>query len=711
MTFPPELTDLNPQQYAAVEHRGSPLLVVAGAGTGKTRTLVGRVVSLLDEGVNPNRILLLTFTRRAASSMTARAAAASNNRDANQVWGGTFHSVANRLLRSYGAAASLPASFTVMDTSDTVDLFSAARSEEGFNEKGRRFPQASTIASIYSRMVNTQTKLGPVLEKDFPWCADHADWLKAIFARYTEKKRASHILDFDDLLLFWHALLASPIGEAMRCLFDHILIDEYQDTNLVQAQIVTSMAGPTTQVCAVGDDAQAIYRFRAATVENMWNFASMHPGATVVTLEQNYRSTSPILKVANGVLQQHSKPPVQQCATVLPEASTTQVPNQKTPQHIDKTLWTTRSGGSTPRLLRCTDETDQSMRIADAILDARERGIDLQEQAVLYRAGYHGDALELELVRRDIPYVKYGGLKYLESAHIKDVLSLLRIVENPDDELAWHRVLQMMTGIGPGRSKRLLDELRVTKPHSDGLARFIDGVGRFPGDAQRQVEELRAAFADCIEHASKASNPDAPEGASTQILDRLRPFCELTFPTRYENSAARLADIDQLAATAQGYGSASRFLAELTLDPPERTGDFAGKPHLDDDWLTLSTIHSAKGLEWRSVYLLHAADGNIPSEMALGDDDGLAEELRLLYVALTRAKEELTVSFPLRYHVHRFAKNDRHQYAQLSRFLGPLQTLFEDQTSEYPTLDMQVASLSTVGVSTDVSTMLESLWD
>ncbi len=697
MTLHPALIDLNPQQLAATDHRGSPLLIVAGAGTGKTRTLVSRVVSLVDEGVNPGRILLLTFTRRAAAEMVGRVSSGSMDQSANQIWSGTFHSIANRLLRNYGSAAGLPSSFTVIDSGDAIDLFSVARSEEGFNEKGRRFPRASTIASIYSRMVNTQTKLGPVLEKDFSWCAEHADWLKTIFSCYTAKKRTSHILDFDDLLLFWRALLTSPVGEALRCMFDHILIDEYQDTNPIQAEIIEHMRGPNTQICAVGDDAQAIYRFRAATVENMWNFTTTYPDANVITLEQNYRSTVPILNVANRVLQQHD---------------TSKQQGVISKQHFEKELWTEKNGGPKPTLISCIDETQQSIRIADAILDARERDIDLREQAVLYRAGYHGDALELELIRRDIPYVKYGGLKYLESAHIKDVLGLLRILENPEDELAWHRTLQMMHGVGPATSKRLVEELRVTKPNSNGLARFVDGLGRFPGDAQEQVTELRAAFADCSKTSEKSSHSVAgSENVPLIQLERLRRFCELTFPHRYQNASARLADLDQLTRSADGYGSRSRFLTELTLDPPERTGDFAGPPHLDDDWLTLSTIHSSKGLEWKSVYLLHAADGNIPSEMALGDDQGLDEELRLLYVALTRAKEELTVSFPLRYHVHRYAKDDRHHYAQLSRFLTPVKELFDDQTTDVSVPDPPVPNLSTIGVSSEVTSLLQTLWD
>ncbi len=677
---------LNPQQLEAASHTGSPLLVVAGAGTGKTKTLVARVARLIEQGAAPDRILLLTFTRRAASEMVGRVAAVCPGRSANQVWGGTFHSVANRLLRSYGSAAGLPEGFTVLDHGDSTDLFALVRTDEGFGQRGKRFPRAETIASIYSRMVNSQAKLDDVLQGDFPWCAEHADDLRTLFGAYTATKRTNQVLDYDDLLLFWRGLTVSPIGEALRCLFDHILIDEFQDTNSIQADILTGMYGHDTQICAVGDDAQAIYGFRAATVANMWSFPTVYPEAEVVVLEQNYRSTMPILEVANAVLAQQ---PGDESRSTAEERVTTYA----------RRLWSTTGDGVRPSLLSCADEGDQSRLVADKILDTRERGVDLREQAVLFRAGHHADGLELELVRRDIPYVKYGGLKYLETAHVKDLLALLRVMENPEDQLAWHRVLRSMDGVGPATVRRLVDELRIEKPNANALTRFIDGIGRMPSSAANQAGELRSALADCI---------TGDLDPATQI-DRLKQFCTLVFPNRYENSEARLADIDQLAAGARGYGSRSRFLTELTLDPPRKTGDFAGPPHLDDDWLTLSTIHSAKGCEWKAVYLLHAADGNIPSEMALGDNQGLAEELRLLYVAVTRAKAELTVSFPLRFHVNRFASDDRHVYAQLSRFLEPVRELF-DETLVVPDEEGAALSLDNVGVADEVDALLSSLW-
>ncbi len=668
---------LNHQQAAAVDHSGSPLLIVAGAGTGKTKTLAARVARILDDGADPNRVLLLTFTRRAAAEMLGRVAAVGSDRSASQVWGGTFHSTANRILRNFGQNAGLSPGFTVLDQGDATDLMGMVRTEEGFGERGKRFPRKETVAGIYSRMVSSQAKLTDVLETDYPWCADHGDDLRTIFTAYTSRKRANNVLDYDDMLLFWRGLTVSPVGGALRELFDHVLIDEYQDTNPIQADIVRGMCRPDTDLCAVGDDAQAIYAFRAATVANMWNFADHFPGATRITLQQNYRSTMPILAVANAVLGQST-------------------------EHFAKQLWSDRAEGLTPTLRTHHDEGAQSRSVCESILDARERGLDLRDQAVLFRAGHHADGLELELTRRDIPYVKYGGLKYLESGHVKDLLALLRLLDNPADQLAWHRILATLEGVGPATVRRLSDELGIDRQADDSLARFIDGAGQTPSAADTQVAELRAALGHCL---------DAQVSPAQQV-DRLKQFCALVFPSRYDNAAARLADIDQLAAGAAAYGSRSRFLTELTLDPPSRTSDQAGPPHLDDDWLTLSTIHSAKGLEWRSVHLLHAADGNLPSEMSLGDDAGLAEELRLMYVALTRAKDELTVNFPLRYHVNRYATDDKHVYAQISRFIEPVRELFHEPANGLePEVDPDPTLVGSVGVADEVDLALSALWD
>jgi DNA helicase-2/ATP-dependent DNA helicase PcrA len=333
----------------------------------------------------------------------------------------------------------------------------------------------------------------------------------------------------------------------------------------------------------------------------------------------------------------------------------------------------------------------------------------LREQAVLFRAGHHSDGLELELARRDIPFVKYGGLKYLESAHVKDLLALLRLLDNPADTLAWHRVLPMMDGIGPATIRRLVAELGIEEQAPDSVIKFIDGVGNVPSAARPQADELRQALGECASNSSEGTTSGGLTVA--EQIDRLKPFCQMVFANRYDNAAARLADIDQLAATASAYNNRSRFLTALPLEPPSKTSEQAGPPHLDDDWLTLSTIHSAKGGEWKAVHLLHASDGNIPSDMAVGDKDGLAEELRLLYVALTRAKDELTVNVPLRYHVNRFGTDDRHLYGQISRFIEPVRHHFHEISGDRASSDDQIVDLSPVGLADEVATLLHSLWD
>ena len=654
---------LNSEQLRAVAHHGSPLLIVAGAGTGKTKTLVARLAALIEQGVAPDRILLLTFTRRAAAEMVHRAGLATDPRAAAQVWGGTFHGVANRLLRQFGDALGLPAGFTVLDQGDSTDLLGIIRSEQGLAERGSRFPRKETVTSIYSRMVNSQEKLDEVLTRWFPWCADHGDALRGLFTAYTQRKRQHHVLDYDDLLLYWRALAASAeVGGAIKALFDHVLVDEYQDTNAIQVDILRSLCPPAA-LTAVGDDAQAIYGFRAATVHNMWRFAEHFPDAETVTLAENYRSGQPILDVANDLLAQSST-------------------------HLPKNLTSTRGEGARPQLITCRDETAQSTQVATTILELREQGIDLRDQAVLFRAGHHSDALEIELIRRDIPFVKYGGLKYLEAAHVKDLLSLLRILDNPNDQLAWNRVLALLDGVGPATVRRLIDELD-SGDSADPLGRFICGGGKVPPSAQGDVDELRSALGDCVGRGDRPGHD----------IERLLPFCRRVMVRKYDNSAQRVADLEQLHLTAGSYQSRSRFLTELVLDPPDRSADLAGKPHLDDDYLTLSTIHSAKGCEWKAVHLIHAADGYIPLDMSLSDKDGLEEERRLLYVALTRARDVLQVTWPQRYHMRRYGHDDRHNLAPLSRFIDAVRPLFDehattvDQHDSHP-LDLAAASRS-----------------
>jgi ATP-dependent DNA helicase UvrD/PcrA len=629
--------ELNPEQERAVLHDGGHLLIVAGAGSGKTKTLACRVARLLAGGVRPERILLLTFSRRAAREMLTRAGQMAEVDGARRVWGGTFHAVANRLLRQHGGAVGLRDGFTVLDQGDNADLIGLVRHDLGLAEQGRRFPKKDTLASMYSRVVNEQQKLTDVVERVYPWCRDDVEAIQQVFAGYVERKRARNVVDYDDLLLYWRALAQSErVGPLLRASFEHILVDEFQDTNAVQADIVVAMAGPGVTVAAVGDDAQAIYGFRSGSARHMIEFPDRLPGATVVTLDRNYRSTPEILATANAVI-------------AAAEGG------------YEKELRATRPRGARPVLATCADELAQSAFVCDSVLEQRERGVALHEQAVLFRTGHHSDGLELELSRRNIPFVKYGGLKFLEKAHVKDLLSLLRVLENPSDELAWLRVLGLLDGVGPATTRRLIDELGV----ADALAmnRLLDDhCPRFPAAAQSDLAVLRPALADC------AAN-DLPPGVQ---VERLARACTPFFERKYAGTASvRLADLEHLRSQATEYSSRSRFLAELTLDAPAATGDLAGPPHLDDDWLVLSTIHSAKGGEWSVVHVLHASDGNIPSDMALSSADEVDEERRLFYVALTRARDTLVVSYPLRYYVHRHVLDDIHTYGQPSRFLEP----------------------------------------
>ncbi len=676
---PAYLDGLNPDQVSAVMHGDGPLLVIAGAGTGKTRTLAARVARLIDDGVEPDRILLLTFTRRAASEMLRRAGGLIEDRSAGNVWGGTFHSVGNRLLRRYGNAAGLSDGFTVMDRTDTESLFGILRTQHGFGTAKARFPRKETIASIYSRVVSSRVPLSETVKDRFPWCLDHIEEIAILFKAYTVSKREQNIVDYDDLLLYWQALMDSEAGDTVRGLFDHVLVDEYQDTNNAQADLLMSLCGPNGNLTVVGDDAQSIYSFRAAEVDNILGFPQRYPESSIVMLERNYRSTPEVLAVSNEVIG----------------ASETA---------FDKQLWTKNPAGPIPSLVTCFDEAAQADWVCDRVLALREQGIDLRDQAVLFRTGHHSGGLEIELARRNIPFVKFGGLKFLEAAHVKDLLSVLRILDNPKDGLAWSRVLLMLPGVGPATAAKIsahLDEVSAAAG-IDALEAFI----RYDLPASNETREVLGLLRDVLVDARGESSGEPPP--SVQI-ERIKDFCEAVFDRSYDDAATRLGDIDHLASLAADYSSRSRFLTEITLDPPNSTTDLADTPHLDDDYLILSTIHSAKGGEWRSVTVIHAADGNMPSDMALSEPGGLEEERRLMYVALTRAKTHLAVTVPQRFYHHRYASNAAHSYALPSRFLDPAMGSFEASAFGTPADDPAFAPLPD-GVD-PVGEVLKALWE
>jgi DNA helicase-2/ATP-dependent DNA helicase PcrA len=662
---------LNPDQRAAVEHLGGPLLVVAGAGSGKTTTLACRVARLVERGVPPGRILLLTFTRRAAREMLSRARRLHEGRSLERVWGGTFHSVGSRLLRLHGRSIGLPPEFTVMDRADTADLMDLVRGELGLGDGERRFPRKDTLADVYSRVVNAQLPLERVLQADFPWCREELDGIRAVFDGYAGRKRSTGCLDYDDLLVWWRALLRSePSRDAVAGRFDHVLVDEYQDTNALQADILEGLKPGGDGLTVVGDDAQAIYGFRAATVRNILEFPERFPGAAIVRLQRNYRSSQPILHASNAVITRARR------------------------RH-EKTMWTNRSDGERPTLLTCLDEADQSEAVCRAVLEHRERGVALREQAVLFRTGHHSDLLEVELARRNIPFVKYGGLKFMEAAHVKDALAVLRILDNAHDEVSWFRVLQLFEGVGPGTARRCL-------PVVAGAAGTLAALSRLPlpAAARPARDELQRLARDCGRDVLPAVQ-----------LERVRGFLEPLLRRRYDDAEPRLRDLEQLEQVAAGFATREAFVTELTIDPPSSTADLAGPPMLDEDYLVLSTIHSAKGGEWDVVHVIHAADGMIPSDMATGDDERIEEERRLFYVALTRARHDLRVYFPLRYHRRNRGYEDRHLHAQLTRFVddGVLQlfdrrSTFSDAPAEKPAAESKAPGAP------DVAAELAALW-
>jgi DNA helicase II / ATP-dependent DNA helicase PcrA len=624
------LSELNPQQRQAVTHGEGPLLIIAGAGTGKTKTLAYRVAHLVQQGVPAERILLLTFTRRAAAEMLSRAQAACRHATV-RVWGGTFHAIANRLLRTYGRVAGLSPEFTVMDESDAADILGVIRARFGLDAKDKRFPRKATIRAIYSRVVNSREPLARVLKREYPWCMEAEEGLRLMFTEYGRRKQARQVLDYDDLLLFWnHTLEDEAVADAMGSRFEHILVDEYQDTNVIQAEILKRLRQKNRNITVVGDDAQSIYAFRAATIRNILEFPDQFPGTTVVTLEENYRSVQPILDVGNAVMK-----PARDKYT--------------------KNLWSKRESGQKPVLLVCRDEEEQSRMVCEQILRHREEGIQLQQQAVLFRAGHHSDQLEIELARRNIPFHKYGGLKFLEAAHVKDLLAFLRILENPRDDMSWFRVLEMLDGVGPRTVERFMVELEARE---FALARLGDIA--LPAAATSQFSQLAGLL------VSLRDDKDLPVASQ---VERLRDYYAPLLTRLYDNPQPRLRDIEQLEAIARRYKSRANFINDLTLDPPSSTADLAGPPHKDDDFLILSTMHSAKGCEWRVVYVIHAADGMIPSDMATDDEESIEEERRLFYVAVTRAKDALYVTFPLRYYFKRYPMGDGHAYAQLTRFM------------------------------------------
>ncbi|CDM56407.1 MULTISPECIES: ATP-dependent helicase [Rhizobium] len=642
------LEKLNPQQRAAVEygtladgaHIAGPLLVIAGAGSGKTNTLAHRVAHLIVKGADPRRILLMTFSRRAAAEMARRVericaqVLGSNSgimADA-LAWSGTFHGIGARLLRDYAEQIGIDPAFTIHDREDSADLMNLIRHELGFSKMESRFPTKGTCLAIYSRVVNSESELSLVLRDAFPWCSAWENQLQELFGAYVEAKQNQNILDYDDLLLYWAQMVSEPIiADDIGSRFDHVLVDEYQDTNRLQASILLALKPGGQGLTVVGDDAQSIYSFRAATVRNILDFpAAFSPAANIVTLDRNYRSTQPILAAANAVIDLAS-------------------------ERFTKNLWTERQSAQRPRLVTVRDEADQARYVVDKVLENREEGVRLKQQSVLFRASHHSGALEVELTRRNIPFVKFGGLKFLDSAHVKDMLSALRFAQNPRDRVAGFRLMQLLPGVGPSTAQRVIDQMAADASPLQALAEL---------PAPPRSGENWTAFVSMLQEV-KTGKAGWPAEIGL-VREWYCPHLERL----HEDASTRQADLLQLEQIAGGYPSRERFLTELTLDPPDATSDQAGVPLLDEDYLILSTIHSAKGQEWTRVFMLNVVDGCIPSDLAVGTSAEIEEERRLLYVAMTRAKDNLDLVVPQRFFTHgQNAQGDRHVYASRTRFI------------------------------------------
>ncbi len=687
--LPDYLTGLNTAQRDAALHGSGPhadagpLLVIAGAGSGKTNTLAHRVAHLLAQGADPGQILLLTFSRRAADEMIRRVqriAAKVSPRHARLAqggfpWAGTFHSVGARLLREFAGRIGLDPAFTIHDREDSGDLMNLVRHELGLSAKGKRFPLKGTCLAIYSAAVNTQASLTDVLQTSFPWCAGWSAELRDLFLAYVQAKQAQQVLDYDDLLLYWAQMVAEPdLARELGARFSHILVDEFQDTNRLQAGLLRAMRPDGHGLTVVGDDAQSIYSFRGATVRNILDFpGQFDTPARRITLDRNYRSTQPILAAANAVIAQAK-------------------------ERFSKDLWSERISGEKPRLVSLRDESDQAAWVVDQVLARREAGLRLKAQAVLFRAAHHSMRLEIELTRRNIPFVKFGGLKFLEAAHVKDVLAILRWTQNPRDRVSGFRAIQLLPGLGPKTAGRILDNLQAAPPGCLLLAEQPVPEG---------TRSAWQAFATMVEALRASTTWPAP-------IEQLAQWYEGEMDRLFDDAPVRQADIQQLARIAATYPSLERFLTELTLDPPDATSDESGAPLLDEDYLVLSTIHSAKGREWSAVSLLNTVDGCLPSDLATGSEHEIEEEMRLLYVAMTRAKDHLDLLVPQRFYVTgQAAGGDRHVYANRTRFIPSRLLGYFDQLSWPPAEPAMPAATPDPGArqnAIDLAARMRAMW-
>jgi DNA helicase-2/ATP-dependent DNA helicase PcrA len=620
---------LNPQQLAAVTAAEGPALVIAGAGSGKTRTLVYRVAYLIDSGVNPGSILLLTFTRKSAQEMLKRVGLLIGGQS-DRVWGGTFHSVANLLLRRHGRPIGVEPGFTILDRGDAEDLINLLRAQLGLHDKDKRFPRKATIAEVFSKSLNTMKSLDEIVLEEFSHFAEHLEALEKLRHAYVTAKQQRQLLDYDDLLVRLRELLIQEptVRDTISRTYRHVLVDEYQDTNRLQADLVRLLASTHHNVMVVGDDSQSIYAFRGATFRNIMEFPALFPGTTLYKLEENYRSTQPILNLANEIIGAAA-------------------------EKYTKRLFTRKLDGPPPVLAQAPAEHIQSKFIAQKILELREEGVPLDEIAVLFRSSFHSFDLEIELSRRDLPFVKRGGFKFIETAHVKDLLAHLRVIENPLDAVSWNRLLLLIEGVGPKKARELMASL-FRDQATDRLS--IEALRAISGRSGRGLNDL-------VQMLEKVGR-DAALTPAEQV-NRVYEYYLPILKEHYDDYPKRMRDLEHLYTMAERYHNLEGFLSDLALEPPdESVADVVG-PDRDDERLVLSTIHSAKGLEWQCVFVIWVVDGRFPSVYSFLTEEELEEERRLFYVAVTRAKQYLYLTYP----INVFDKSTGSILSKPSRFL------------------------------------------
>ena len=645
--------ELNPAQLKAVESIDGPHLVIAGAGSGKTRVLVHRVAHLVQRGIAPEQILLLTFTRRSAQEMLRRSSLLLDQRCQN-VSGGTFHSFANTILRKYASLLGIHNNFTILDQPDAQDALNLIRTQLNYHKSQKRFPRKQVILEVISKSINKSAKISSVLLDEYPQFIEFSEEIVKIRDEYNKYKRQKSLLDYDDLLVFLRNLLLehSAVRASLGAKYKYIMVDEYQDTNKLQAQIACLLAADHNNIMVVGDDAQSIYSFRGANFKNIMDFPKIFKGTKVITLEENYRSTQPILNLTNAVIAQAK-------------------------EKFEKNLYTRKKGGQTPVFIDCADENSQSTFVAEKILELTEEGVALKDIAVLFRSGWHSNDLEIELASRNIPFAKYGGQRLVEAAHIKDLVSYLRIVYNRLDQVSWLRALELIPRIGPKTAFRIIESLTD----------------------QSKLEEFCCKNNELKELFALLQGVDINRDAPAEIIDRFLSYYQPLLKIKYDDFNKRLNDLDSLLRIAQRYKTTEQFLVDMALEPPERMLIEPARRDNDDQPLTLSTIHSAKGLEWHTVFLIYLAEGHLPSYLSLASDEQIEEERRLFYVAATRAKVNL---FLLKPHIDRsprsYADGGGSVFTQTSRFLeqgGLLEEFVDVQDANLsdPLLDLELEEI------------------